>query len=163
LLKSKMQAQIGTGRYAGVFDCARQLYAERGFRALYQGYASVQLRNIPAFATYFCFFEQGMGVLTPNGQTPSLASTFLCGGWAGFGFWGIFYPFDVVKTRMQTDASQPAQRRYENTMHCVQEMLSKEGVSVFFKGYTPSLIRAVLVNACIFYAVTAAKRAMASR
>jgi len=160
LLKSKLQAQIGTGKYKSVWDCARQLYAERGLRALYQGYASVQMRNIPAFGTYFYFFEWSQRKLTKPGERPTLGATFLSGGWAGFGFWGIFYPFDLIKTRMQTDASTPSERKYRHTLHCIQETFRTEGMSAFFKGYTPSLIRALLVNACIFSTVEAAKRAM---
>src|SRR5687768_4949818 len=134
-----MQAQIGTGRYKGVYDCGRQLYKERGLKAsvygsihriylfsLYQGYFSVQLRNIPAFATYFYFFQMSQRALTKPGERPSLFATFLSGGWAGFGFWGIFYPFDVIKTRMQTDASNPSERRYRNTLHCIQQTFSTE-------------------------------------
>lgn len=189
LLKCKLQAQVGLGgKYKGVVDCGKQLYKERGVKAcvtlrpdlplstpflfsaplalfslspsLFQGYTSVQARNIPAFATYFYCFELAKQTLTPKGETPTLAATFLSGGWAGFGFWGIFYPFDVVKTRMQTDASNPAERRYKNTIHCVTEIAKTEGAGTFYKGYTPAVIRAVLVNACIFYAVEAAKRAL---
>lgn len=161
LLKVKLQAQVGAGQYKGVWDCVTQLMKQRGPQSLYQGYTSVQLRNIPAFATYFEFFEQAKGWVTPAGQQPTLFGTFLAGGWAGFGFWGIFYPFDVVKTRMQTDATFPADRRYKNTLDCVVKIYTTEGPQTFFKGYFPAVLRAVIVNACIFYAVSAVKLAMA--
>jgi len=163
LLKVKLQAQVGAGQYKGVWDCVTQLLRSRGPRALYQGYSAVQLRNIPAFAVYFEFFEQAKTWVTPAGQQPSLFGTFLAGGWAGFGFWGIFYPFDVIKTRMQTDATFPKDRRYKSTIDCFNQIYSQEGAKGFFKGYYPAVLRAVIVNACIFYAVSAVKLAMAEQ
>jgi solute carrier family 25 carnitine/acylcarnitine transporter 20/29 len=162
LLKVKLQAQVGAGQYKSVWDCVTQLWKQRGPRALYQGYAAVQLRNIPAFATYFEFFEQMKGIITPAGYPPSLFGTFVAGGWAGFGFWGIFYPLDVIKTRMQTDATFPQDRRYKNTLDCINQIFNKEGVPGFYKGYVPAVLRAVIVNACIFYAVSAAKIALST-
>jgi len=163
LLKVKLQAQVGAGQYKGVWDCVTQLLRSRGPQSLYQGYAAVQMRNIPAFAVYFEFFEQAKSWVTPAGQQPTLFGTFLAGGWAGFGFWGIFYPFDVIKTRMQTDATFPKDRRYKGTIDCFNQIYTQEGAKGFFKGYYPAVLRAVLVNACIFYAVSAVKLAMAEQ
>ena len=38
--------------------------------------------------------------------------------------------------------------------------LKEDGLATFYKGYAPSCLRAVFVNACIFTAFSAMKRAM---
>lgn len=158
LLKSKVQAQWGKGIYKGPFDCAKKIVAQRGPRALWQGFFATELRNIPCFASYFASFEATKRHLASLGWEYKLWWNFVGGMAAGFFFWGVFYPLDIIKTRMQTDAVLPADRKYRNTAHCVSKMFKDEGASAFFRGYTPSLIRALFVNGCIFYAVMAAKQ-----
>jgi len=158
LLKCKLQAQIGKGEYTGVWDCAKKLYAKRGIFAIYQGVSATTLRNIPCFASYFCAFEAVKKALTPKGQRPSLTTTFLAGGAAGFAFWGMWYPLDIIKTRMQTDALMPADRKYKSIPDCVSQIFREGGSKAFFKGYVPSIFRAIPINASIFLAVTTTKR-----
>jgi len=158
VLKCKLQAQIGKGQYAGVWDCAKKLYAQRGMVAIYQGLGATTMRNVPCFASYFTGNEFVKRYLTPKGEKPTLLTTFLAGGGAGFSFWGLWYPLDIIKTRMQTDATMPADRKYKNIADCVMKIMRNEGGRAFFKGYVPSLIRAIPVNASIFWAVTVTKR-----
>jgi solute carrier family 25 carnitine/acylcarnitine transporter 20/29 len=158
VLKCKLQAQIGKGQYSGVWDCAQKLYAQRGMVAIYQGLGATIMRNVPCFASYFWGFELVKRSLTPAGEKPTLLTTFLAGGGAGFSFWGVWYPLDIIKTRMQTDATMPQDRKYKNIADCVRKIMRNEGPSAFFKGYVPSLLRAIPVNASIFLAVTVTKR-----
>jgi len=157
LLKCKLQAQVGEGQYRGVWDCLKQLFRQRGIRGLYQGLGATTLRNVPCFASYFFAFECVKQTLTPKGVKPSLLTAFLAGGAAGFGFWGFWYPLDIIKTRMQTDATMPADRKYKNTLDCITKTLQREGPRAFFKGYAPSIVRAIPINASIFWAVNASK------
>jgi len=84
---------------------------------------------------------------------------FLAGGAAGFGYWGLFYPLDIIKTRIQIDAEDPAERKYKSILDCFRQT-SKEGVRAFFKGYNPALLRAIPLNAAIFLAVLSTKKFM---
>ena len=45
-------------------------------------------------------------------------------------------------------------------MDVVQKTFKEDGAKGFFKGYLPSTVRAVFVNATIFMFVVAAKRAL---
>ena len=57
-------------------------------------------------------------------------------------------PSDVIKTRMQTmNFTNPI---YASNIHCVKEVMRKEGVSGFFKGITPPLLSSIPINAIIF-------------
>jgi len=59
---------------------------------------------------------------------------------------------------MQTDATMPQDRKYKNILDCVSKILKNEGGKAFFKGYVPSLVRAIPVNASIFLGVNLTKR-----
>ena len=64
---------------------------------------------------------------------------------------------ELIKSRMQADASDKAQRQYRSFMHCLRTTLAQEGVRGTFKGFVPCVTRAVPVNGAIFLAVSWAK------
>lgn len=59
----------------------------------------------------------------------------------------------------QGDHVDPAKRLYANILDCVRKT-SKEGLGAFYKGFTPSITRAIPVNGAIFTGFTAAQRAL---
>jgi len=160
LLKCKLQAQVGnTGhKYTGVWDCAKQLYRHRGIPAIFQGWGATALRDIPCFGAYFYFFELTRRLFTPPEKEPPLWVNFLAGGSAGFGFWGLLYPLDIIKTKIQIDATDYADRKYKGYLDCVRQILREGGVAALFKGYNPALLRAIPLNASIFLAVLSTKK-----
>jgi hypothetical protein len=58
------------------------------------------------------------------------------------------------------DALDPKLRKYSSFMDCWSKTLQEGGMAAMYKGYTPSIARAVPVNAAIFTGFTAAQRAM---
>ncbi len=68
------------------------------------------------------------------------------------------YPLDVIKTRLQTDHTDVDKRKYKGIIDVTKQIMKNEGIGGFFKGYLPSTIRGVFVNAAIFWAVNLAKR-----
>lgn len=159
LLKIKLMTQVGEGEYKGVIDCGRKIFAARGVRGVYQGFLSTLTRNIPGFGAYFACFEGTKQALTKPGQEPSLPVCFVGGAAAGAGYWGLFYPLDTIKTRMQSDHVDPAKRRYSGLLDCAKNT-SGGGVKAFYKGFTPCITRAMPVNGAIFLGFTAAQRAL---
>jgi len=165
LFKIKLQSQVGKGEYAGVLDAGRKILSKYGWRGAYQGFAPTMARNIPCFATYFCFSEAGYRWINPpGGLTPTTSKAFLGGlvggAFAGFGFWALFYPLEVIKSRMQSDAIDPALRKYHSMADCARKTYAEGGVKAFFKGYVPAIVRGVPVNAAIFCAVFSVKNAL---
>ncbi len=49
---------------------------------------------------------------------------------AGFGFWGVLYPLDVVKSRMQVQSSVRSERKYKSVLHCFRTIYKEEGAHV---------------------------------
>ena len=66
------------------------------------------------------------------------------------GMFGTFLgqPADVVKTRMQTASLKNP--LYTSNLHCMKQIVSKEGIHGFFKGITPPLLSSIPINAIIF-------------
>ncbi|CAM9388823.1 unnamed protein product, partial [Discosporangium mesarthrocarpum] len=101
LFKIKLQAQVGKGEYEGVIDAGRKIVGVYGVKGAFQGLGATMLRNVPCFGAYFFCFENVKRSLTKAGEQSSLPACFVAGGSAGAGFWGVWYPFETIKTRMQ--------------------------------------------------------------
>ncbi|RDB18575.1 Mitochondrial basic amino acids transporter [Hypsizygus marmoreus] len=113
----------------------------------------------------------------PTGQNgPSWPALLIAGGLAGIFGWLATFPLDVVKTRMQGTARAPVSRTpgtasptsnpttpllakpgqppdanpYQSTMSTIIHSYRTEGISVFFRGLAPTLIRAIPVNMVTF-------------
>jgi solute carrier family 25 carnitine/acylcarnitine transporter 20/29 len=75
--------------------------------------------------------------LSPVGQL-------VAGGLGGIAAWGISYPIDVIKSRMQTYPE------YKGILDCAVKSYRAEGHRVFFAGLGTTVIRSFPVNAVIF-------------
>ena len=71
------------------------------------------------------------------------------GGIAGEALWLSSYPFDVVKSKMQSDGFGP-NRRYQSMRDCFAKTWQVEGARGFWKGIGPTLLRAMPVSAGTF-------------
>lgn len=79
--------------------------------------------------------------------SPKLAHLFVAGGSAGFMYWLLFYPLDVIKSAIQTDAFAKGQRRFCGVRDAAKQLYAEGGIARFYKGLTPCLIRSVPANA----------------
>merc|ERR1711976_111470 len=71
---------------------------------------------------------------------------FVAGGASGITTLFVGQPFDIVKTRMQTQS-----QLYKNNMNCARMLLTKEGPLAFYRGAVPMLITTVPAYALQFY------------
>lgn len=86
----------------------------------------------------------------------------LCGGLAGIVTWASIFPLDVIKTRVQIQAShstrspvqeasallqQPIRQKRSSTWEVAREAYRSEGAAVFFRGLGICSVRAFVVNA----------------
>lgn len=184
-IKCRMQLQHSAGaadyKYAGAFDACQRIAKEHGFMRLFQGWWVTCWREIPAFGLYFAsydYLKDGLHTimkqryvskeksvnpqLIPQPFDPTAGQKFfassLAGGVAGSLTWGIVYPFDVIKTKIQTaplDATGPA----VNIWKVGAELVAKHGFGHLFRGLPITLIRGFPVNGTIFpvYEFTLAK------
>ena len=167
LLKCKMQLQgqqsAAGKQYRGVYDAASSILRAHGIRGLYQGASVNLLRNVPCFSLYFGMFEITKQCLTPEGQHPSSAVLLASGAAAGLGYWASpLYFIDALKTRIQADHSDPAQRRYRGIADAFKQTLNEGGFKALYRGYLPTQIRAMVANAACFVAVMQTARHLKS-
>jgi solute carrier family 25 carnitine/acylcarnitine transporter 20/29 len=69
----------------------------------------------------------------------------MAGGVGGTFYWVFNYPFDYVKTFMQTDKF--GDFKYKGTLDCFRQQYAIGGIKTFFKGYIICMMRSFPVNA----------------
>ncbi|GFR52096.1 hypothetical protein Agub_g14609 [Astrephomene gubernaculifera] len=165
LYKSQLQVQIIRSKqdpnykapFTSVFECVRQTIRTNGIRGPFQGLSATLLRNVPANAVYLGNFDVFKNAVAEHyGVRPaelSAAAVAACAGVTGISYWLVIFPVDCVKSAMQTDAINPAQRRYPNVAATVSALWAEGGLRRFFKGFSPCLMRAVPANGVMLLTV----------
>jgi solute carrier family 25 carnitine/acylcarnitine transporter 20/29 len=140
--------------YSGPLDCIRQLSTHEGvFRGLYRGGAVTTLREAQAYGVWFLTFEYLMNAdarrnAIQRKDISSLKVAFY-GGLAGEALWIASYPFDVIKSKMQSDGFGK-EMKYKTMRDCFRQTYVREGLGGFWKGISPTLLRAMPVSAGTF-------------
>lgn len=108
----------------------------------------------PPARRYFLVYEAVVGYKL---RKDNLTRAELPGLWAMLGgaisgptLWLMVYPVDVIKSRLQTDALDPAKRQYKGTLDCARQIFAQGGFRGFFRGLIPTLARAPISNAATF-------------
>lgn len=141
--------------YHGPLDCVRKMGQQAGgiLPGLFRGETVTILREAQAYGVWFLSFEWLMnGHAKRNNVTrESIPAYWIAfyGGLAGEALWLSSYPFDVVKSKMQTDGFGKGQV-YKSMRDCFAMVWAKEGMGGFWKGIGPTLFRAMPVSAVTF-------------
>ncbi len=154
----------GERLYSGPGECVRKLVKQGGVGGgLYRGTSVTLLREAQAYGVWFMAFEWMMnkdaertGVARKEIASWKVAAY---GGLAGEALWLASYPFDVVKSKMQTDGFGAGQR-YKSMRDCFAQTWRAEGARGFWKGIGPTLLRAMPVSAGTFAVVEMTMRAI---
>ncbi|KAI1259736.1 mitochondrial carrier domain-containing protein [Xylariaceae sp. FL1019] len=150
--------------YNGPLDCVRKLNAQGGgLKGVYRGEAVTILREAQAYGMWFLAFEWMMNAdaarnKIARNEVPAYKVAFY-GGLAGEALWLGSYPFDVIKSKMQTDGFGE-KMRYKSMRDCFAQTWRAEGMGGFWKGIGPTLLRAMPVSAGTFAVVEATRRAI---
>ncbi|CAI2169398.1 19176_t:CDS:10 [Funneliformis geosporum] len=174
LVKCRTQAVVNSSTW-NVF---KSIFFTKGIRGFYQGGLITIIRDAPGYGVYFWAYEGLKRVLgvTMDNSGENVTKLLFAGGMAGMISWGSIYPLDVIKSRLQTQIKRPSssinlssitmltqypeelaplvsERRpyYNGIIDCTIKSYRAEGISVFFRGIMPTLIRALPVNAVTFY------------
>ncbi|EMD39377.1 hypothetical protein CERSUDRAFT_113021 [Gelatoporia subvermispora B] len=146
-------------------DVARHVMRRYGLRGFYRGITATALRDV-GYGAYFAAYEGTLRLFSPAPSHPDPSSLIeeaeaerashswpallLSGGVAGVAGWIVTFPFDVVKTRMQSIQEPVAGHPYSSTWSTIVASYRSEGLRVFFHGLSPTLIRAIPVNMVTF-------------
>ncbi|KAK2590830.1 carrier protein ymc1 [Conoideocrella luteorostrata] len=165
-IRIRLQSQPhGDARlYNGPLDCVRKLSAHQGvLQGIYRGSAVTLYREASAYGAWFTAFEYMMNSDAARNKIdrkdiPAWKIAFY-GGLAGEALWLASYPFDVIKSKMQTDGFG-AQQKYPTMRSCFAATWQADGVRGFWKGIWPTLFRAMPVSAGTFAVVEMTMRAI---
>ncbi|KAI5644101.1 mitochondrial carrier protein domain-containing protein [Phthorimaea operculella] len=108
------------------------------------------------------FFQRPLNLSSTVETT--LIANLLAGSIAGLAAKTFIYPFDLVKKRLQIQGFQEHRLGFgrqiycNGIMHCVKLTIVEEGFLALYKGYGPSILKAVLVSALHFAAYDEIKR-----
>ena len=140
--------------YSGPLDCIKKLSSHEGvLRGLYRGQAVTLYREAQAYGVWFLTFEylMNLDMKRNNVERKEISSPKVAfyGGLAGEALWIASYPFDVIKSKMQSDGFGPDQK-YKTMRDCFSKTWQAEGARGFWKGIGPTLARAMPVSAGTF-------------
>ena len=136
--------------YKNSLDCLIKIYKNGGIQGVYDGLIPTLFREVPAFMAYFATWDYLCRKIDDGTSKHKIALPYLmlAGGISGISAWVISYPVDVVKTRVQIDGIGGTE--YNGMIDCFKKTYIREGWRAFFKGLSPTLIRAFPVNAVTF-------------
>jgi solute carrier family 25 carnitine/acylcarnitine transporter 20/29 len=143
LIKMKMQSDIE--KFSSITKVAKEIYSKKGIRGLYKGYCVTLSRDFISYGSYFWVYFMLKDYFDETSSVTSF-KLFCTGGLAGVISWIIGYPFDPIKTIIQTDKSD----KTITQLDAYKLIKSKYGYSGFFRGLSPVLLRAFLVHGVIF-------------
>ncbi|XP_024031493.1 calcium-binding mitochondrial carrier protein Aralar1 isoform X1 [Morus notabilis] len=158
----KQQMQVGS-HYGNCWKALVGIIRKGGLRSLYAGWGAVLCRNVPHSIIKFYTYEslkQLMSSSLPSSIQPNTLQTLVCGGLAGSTAALFTTPFDVVKTRLQTQIPGSTSQ-YSSVVHALCEIGKNEGVKGLYRGLTPRLVMYLSQGALFFASYETFKRLMA--
>ena len=167
-VKCRIQVQHGFGSpdnlYSGPWQATKRIATQHGLTRLYQGWWSTVFREVPAFGLYFAVYDymkdsvnrilaRQAGVDDLDASTMTHTHTWVAsacaGGIAGSVTWGVVYPVDVIKTKVQTSPLDTPLRDL-SIYRVGASIVQQHGWRRLFRGLGITLIRAFPVNGTIF-------------
>ncbi|KAL4141264.1 hypothetical protein PRNP1_014385 [Phytophthora ramorum] len=157
-------AGVSTGFTEGLLytPVSRTSTVETEWGGLYRGFWPTAGREMLGNATYFMAYETVRDLLLDRlvhsvpGLTPesvnlrTYQSIAFSGGCAGFMYWLVVFPVDTVKSVLQADRLDKP--RFSGAIDCSRQLYAEGGPTRFYRGITPSLLRAFPANAVTFVA-----------
>ncbi|KAH7469300.1 hypothetical protein KRP22_004440 [Phytophthora ramorum] len=163
VIKVRMQTLYGgTRTRISNLQCVKDVYSRNGVGGLYRGFWPTAGREMLGNATYFMAYETVRDLLLDRlvhsvpGLTPesvnlrTYQSIAFSGGCAGFMYWLVVFPVDTVKSVLQADRLDKP--RFSGAIDCSRQLYAEGGPTRFYRGITPSLLRAFPANAVTFVA-----------
>ena len=151
LVKCRMQTlSEGAVRYKSTADCLVRTLREEGLmHGLYRGHTSMLARECPGNVAWFGGYEIGCWALTPkDGRRSDLPPWAVCmsGALAGMLYWGVPFPADVVKSKIQTGTHGLPAGVEPTIARVFQHTLQEEGVRGLYRGCGITVTRAAPGN-----------------
>lgn len=143
VVKIRLQAKEHLGKYNGSLDCVTKTLRSEGPQALLIGLEPTLWRNCVWNAVYFGLMHWTKQKLPKAASTlVDLSQTFVTGFLGAVVATCINIPFDVVKSRIQSQLSVPGQTfKYRNTLQSLALIAKEEGLMSCYKGLNAKIAK----------------------
>lgn len=165
-IKCRLQVQHkgSANNFKGPLQATQTILRNHGLSRLYQGWWSTVWREVPAFGLYFAsydyikdktntFLARQAGIEDLNHADMQHSHTWVAsafaGGVAGALTWGLVYPVDVIKTKIQTAPLDTPVSNF-SLYRMGSSIVAQHGWRYLFRGMSITLLRAFPVNGTIF-------------
>uniref|UniRef100_A0A2K5UQ08 Mitochondrial thiamine pyrophosphate carrier n=1 Tax=Macaca fascicularis TaxID=9541 RepID=A0A2K5UQ08_MACFA len=161
VLRTRFAAQGEPKVYNTLRHAVGTMYRSEGPQVFYKGLAPTLIAIFPyaglQFSCYSSLKHLYKWAMPGEGKKNENLQNLLCGSGAGVISKTLTYPLDLFKKRLQVGGFEHARaafgqvRRYKGLMDCAKQVLQKEGALGFFKGLSPSLLKAALSTGFMFF------------
>ncbi|XP_078257990.1 mitochondrial thiamine pyrophosphate carrier [Rhinoraja longicauda] len=156
-LRTRFVAQGEPKVYRNLWHAVITMFRSEGPLSFYRGLTPTIIAVFPyaglQFASYNIFHRISKWASVSSGNVHNL----VCGGCAGIISKTLTYPLDLLKKRLQVDGFQKARiafgqvQTYEGFLDCVSQLARGEGLRGFYKGLSPSILKAAFSTGLIFF------------
>ena len=149
LVKCRLQVATEVSEKITNRDVVKNIIDRDGVKGLTRGIEVTVLRELISCGLYFATYEaiiqyfrgeeRTLGDLNPG-------HLLAAGGVSGMVSWGVNYPVDVIKSRIQIDGFR-GPVIYNSSRCCFRQLKSEVGWRGLYRGVTATLVRAFPTNA----------------
>jgi len=160
-IKQRMQVTAHKSTWLAV----KTIMKQDGPFGFYRGWTAVLCRNIPHSAFKFFAFEQmKAAVVARNEDRPmNTMQTLAVGGMSGSTAALFTTPFDVIKTRLQTQTALNSTVQYRGVADALTRILATEGLGGLYRGIVPRIVIYISQGAIFFASYEFMKQMMDKR
>lgn len=157
-LRTRFAAQGEPKIYRNLRHAVFTMYQTGGLFTFYRGLVPTLVAVFPyAGLQFFSYNLLKTLTETQNSESKGGIRSLICGSVSGVISKTITYPFDLFKKRLQVAGFEEARkhfgqvRTYQGFRDCVVRIAKEEGVRGFFKGLSPSLVKAAASTGLTFF------------
>lgn len=132
-------------------------YKKDGLLSLWRGNSATMARIVPYAAIQFTAHEQWKRILGVDGPKKSAPLSFLAGSLAGITSQGLTYPLDLARARMAVTQKT----EYRTLRQIFSRLYKQEGVTAFYRGFTPTILGVVPYAGFSFFTYETLKQILA--
>uniref|UniRef100_A0A0K0E5C3 Mitochondrial 2-oxoglutarate/malate carrier protein n=1 Tax=Strongyloides stercoralis TaxID=6248 RepID=A0A0K0E5C3_STRER len=160
LVKTRMQLSAGAPEYNTTLKALRTVIGKEGFFKLYTGLSAGLARQASYTTTRLGVYTWLFEITNKNYGTPNFAMKAALGMTAGAVGSFAGNPTEVALIRMTGDGRLPPElrRNYKNVFDAIFRIVKEEGIFTLWRGCTPTIMRAMVVNAAQLATYSQAKQ-----
>ena len=146
LIKTRFEL-ITQNEYTTIFSAFRQIIQKESFFSLFHGISSVLSRELTFSMFHYSMYRYLIDTKKPDSKVSLIFLAYIAG------FFAILFshPFEVVRNRiMIQDKYLVDVKKYNGLWEGLHKIMANEGLSGFFKGILPRIVRKPINSAIVW-------------